>query len=79
MPNENNNNNYVGKRVPCTDEAIFKYTWPEQQERYACIDHAVQVQALALSVGFSVRMIVLSTPQICSHTRSPKEIDNGNS
>ena len=40
--------------------ATLRYTWPGKPESVCCIDHAMQLQAVASAIGLPLQMIPLS-------------------
>ena len=47
--------------VLCDELPIFRYTWPGQNEQYACLEHAVKLAAIADAMGFHLQMIPLDS------------------
>ncbi len=46
----------------CQNIAVVRYTWPGENERYACIDHAAQVKGVADAMGFPLQFIPIGAP-----------------
>jgi len=44
----------------CGQHAAFRYTWPGSDESYCCIDHALQLRAVAEAIGCYVQLIPLT-------------------
>lgn len=61
----------------CQFTPMFRYTWPGQDERFACIIHAQQWIGIADAMNFHLQMIPLSPDEMmtntCSQTENPKE------
>lgn len=47
---------------PCPEPAVFRFTWPGQREKRICLEHALQLQRIALGMGLFVQCIPL-TPE----------------
>jgi hypothetical protein len=71
----------MADRVPCKLPAVFRYTWPGNEERHACVDHANQVVGLAGSMGFRLQVLVIANNKLpiimCSHSDVEKEDSDG--
>jgi len=43
----------------CKELAIFRYTWPGQDEKFICLTHAEKVKGLANAIGLYIQLIVV--------------------
>jgi hypothetical protein len=43
--------------VNCSEMPVVRYTWPWQDEKYACIDHAIRLADIANALGFHLQFI----------------------
>ena len=48
----------------CKEPALFRYTWPGQDESYICLDHALKLDNVANSIGLYLQLIQLSTNEL---------------
>jgi len=58
-------------KIVCPFPPMYRYTWPGQDERFACFLHAQQLLRVAQAMGFYLQMIPLSPDEMmkgqCSH------------
>lgn len=55
---------YEEKDVRCGISAACRYTWPGQDEKYACLIHGHDVKHLADVMGFYLQLIPVSTMDV---------------
>ena len=48
--------------MKCQNVAVVRYTWPGQDESYACIEHAAQIKGAAEAMGFHLQFIPIGAP-----------------
>jgi hypothetical protein len=71
--------------MKCEEQALFRYTWAGQDEKFCCIEHALQLQGVAQALGYYVQLIPLSGEEqmnlSCSQEArlTPREPDSGDS
>ena len=46
--------------MKCNQQALFRYTWAGQDEKYCCLEHAQKLQGVAQAIGYYVQLIPLS-------------------
>lgn len=46
--------------MKCNQQALFRYTWAGQDEKFCCLEHAQQLQNVARSISYYVQLIPLS-------------------
>lgn len=44
----------------CDAPAVARYTWPGRDEAFACVYHALKIQAVATAIGLHLQMVHLS-------------------
>ncbi|RJX17560.1 MAG: hypothetical protein C4575_13025 [Desulforudis sp.] len=44
----------------CQEQALFRYTWPGQDEKFICLTHAVSLRNIANAMGLFLQLIPLS-------------------
>ena len=44
----------------CDQLPIFRYTWPGQPAKYACLEHAIKIATVAFAMGFRFDFIPLT-------------------
>lgn len=54
----------------CEQNGVFRYTWPGRDEAAACLEHARQLEGIALAMGLHMQMILLSVEEQCAHEDS---------
>ncbi len=47
--------------ISCDRTAAFRFTWPGEDEKVICADHASKLQTIAQSIGLYVQMIPVNT------------------
>ncbi len=47
-------------RIKCSNPAMFRYTWPGQNEAFCCFIHGKQIGAVAQAMGSHLQFIQLS-------------------
>lgn len=45
--------------VNCSNQPVFRYTWPGQDEQYTCLEHAEQIANIANAMGCHIQFIPL--------------------
>ena len=58
------------KTKPCDQPADFRYTWPGQDESYACYAHGREIARIAHAMGFYLQLTILTPADgnpTCSH------------
>lgn len=43
----------------CTEAAAVAFTWPGQDQGYACIEHATKLKQVSEAMGFHLQLIPL--------------------
>jgi len=56
MPGANKRRNQMTE-PKCSNPALFRYTWPGENERFGCLEHSVQIQNVAKAIGLNLQMI----------------------
>lgn len=52
----------------CNQQAVFRYTWPGQNEAVICLEHAQQLKGVAKAIGLSLQLIPLSGEEQAGRT-----------
>jgi len=47
--------------MKCKNIAIYRYTWPGEQESFVCSDHYMKLTAIANAIGLPLQLIPLDT------------------
>jgi hypothetical protein len=70
-------NNDLGRcrMSKCNMIPMFRYTWPGQDEKFACMAHSLQLSSVAEVMGFHLQMIPLKPEEMEKHscTQNVKE------
>lgn len=53
--------------MKCPDQPVFRYTWPNKDETYACFFHAAGLKRMATMLGFHLQFIPLSFKERLLH------------
>jgi len=61
----------------CPSPALYRYTWPGQEEKLACFIHAHQLGAIAEAMGFGLQIVMLNEDSICKNLRCQSNIKGG--
>ncbi len=60
----------MSEKVQCGSPAIFRYTWPGQDEKHCCLAHAIQLLTLAEAMMLYLQLILLSPEESEKNTCS---------
>lgn len=57
------------EREKCNRQAVFRYTWPGQDESFCCVGHGQGIQAVAQAIGSHLQLIPLpdDTEEMCQN------------
>jgi len=59
----------------CHNLPVFRFTWPGQNEKFACLDHAKLVQNISQALDFHLQFIALKTKEILENTCSYDQVE----
>jgi hypothetical protein len=63
--------------MKCTSPAIFRYTWPGQEEKQVCLIHAIELKTVSVAMGFPLQFIPLKPEEMgeaqCSQEEKKEE------
>lgn len=45
----------------CTEAPAFRYTWPGQEEHYACLRHKIELANVAAAMGFQLQFLPINS------------------
>ncbi len=51
----------------CKNPAVYRYTWPGENESYACLIHAIGLVNVAFGIGLHLQMIRLNLGEMVEH------------
>jgi hypothetical protein len=43
----------------CQEPAVFRYTWPGNEEKFICVDHAAKLLAISQAMGLTTHLYIL--------------------
>ena len=46
----------------CKEFALWRYTWPGEDEAFICVDHGEQLQNVARAIGMHLQLIAIAVP-----------------
>ncbi len=64
------------KEIKCTLPALFKYTWPGNDEAAACFEHSFQIKKVAEAIGLHLQMIQVDQRRELELNNEVKECDS---
>jgi len=50
--------------IKCMSPALFRYTWPGQDESFCCLLHGNQIASVASAIGLHLQLIELQPGEI---------------
>lgn len=45
------------EKTTCTNDAVFRYTWPGKDESFICLEHSIQLRGIANALGLYLQLI----------------------
>ena len=60
----------------CQQQAIYRFTWPGQDEKCICLIHALGLNNIAKAMDFHLQFITLSPEEMLYESCSQKEDPN---
>jgi len=64
--------------MKCNKQAVFRYTWPGNDEEVVCLRHAQQLKDIAEAIGLHLQLVPLSGEEQLEKT-CPQEVKGGES
>jgi hypothetical protein len=58
----------------CTNPAIYRYTWPGQNEKRVCLEHAMKLIGVARAIEFPLQIIQLTLEEIIEDSQCHQKI-----
>ena len=59
----------------CKEQALFRYTWPGENEKHICLNHALELSNIARAMGFHLQLIPLSDEEQMKAICSQKSVE----
>jgi len=63
----------------CTQQPMYRFTWPGQDEKCICLIHAMKLIDIVRAMGFHLQIIPLSPEEMmnksCSQETEPSPLD----